>query len=117
MSHHEHHHDHEHGAGASSSERTQIGAWRRLIALIGHGHHHHDPSPPPTHAEGMRALWVSLVVLSVTAAAQLVIALASGSVALLADTVHNVSDALTAVPLAVAFWVGRRPPTARYTYG
>jgi cation diffusion facilitator family transporter len=41
----------------------------------------------------------------------------SGSVALLADTVHNVSDALTALPLGVAFWLGRRPPDPRHPYG
>ena len=41
----------------------------------------------------------------------------SGSVALLGDTLHNVADALTAIPLALAFLVGRRPPTRRYTYG
>ena len=41
----------------------------------------------------------------------------SGSAALLADTIHNFADALTAVPLWIAFVVGRRPPTRRYTYG
>ncbi|MGZ4519326.1 MAG: cation diffusion facilitator family transporter, partial [Mycobacteriaceae bacterium] len=41
----------------------------------------------------------------------------SGSVALLADTVHNFSDAFTAIPLGLAFWLGRRPPTSRFTYG
>src|SRR6266508_3787044 len=41
----------------------------------------------------------------------------SGSVALLADTIHNVSDCLTAIPLWVAFVIGRRPPTKRYSYG
>jgi len=41
----------------------------------------------------------------------------SGSVALLGDTLHNVADALTAVPLGVAFLLGRRAPTRRYTYG
>ena len=41
----------------------------------------------------------------------------SGSVALLGDTLHNVADALTAVPLLVAFRLARRPPTKRYTYG
>jgi cation diffusion facilitator family transporter len=41
----------------------------------------------------------------------------SGSVALLGDTLHNAADALTAVPLGVAFVAGRRPPTRRYTYG
>lgn len=67
--------------------------------------------------EGMRALKLSLVALAVTAGLQLVIVGISGSVALLADTVHNFADALTAVPLAFAFWMGRRPPTRRYTYG
>jgi divalent metal cation (Fe/Co/Zn/Cd) transporter len=38
-------------------------------------------------------------------------------VALLGDTLHNAADALTAVPLGVAFILGRRPPTRRYTYG
>jgi cation diffusion facilitator family transporter len=62
-------------------------------------------------------LWISLGVLGVTALIQAVVAAASGSVALLGDTLHNAADALTAVPLAVAFVIGRRPPTRRYTYG
>jgi cation diffusion facilitator family transporter len=65
----------------------------------------------------MRALKISLVGLAVTAALQVVVVLVSGSVALLADTVHNFADALTAVPLAIAFWLGRRPANRRYTYG
>lgn len=60
---------------------------------------------------------ISLLVLAATAAAQMVIVSFSGSVALLADTVHNVADALTAVPLWVAFAVGAKPATRRYTYG
>jgi cation diffusion facilitator family transporter len=68
-------------------------------------------------ARGIRAVKVSLVGLAATAALQVVIVVVSGSVALLADTVHNVTDALTAVPLWVAFAVGRRPPTKRYSYG
>lgn len=68
-------------------------------------------------ALGMRALWISLVVLVVTAALQAVVVAISGSVALLGDTLHNAADALTAVPLAVAFVAGRRPPNRRYTYG
>jgi len=65
----------------------------------------------------MRALLVSLVVLGVTAAFQAVVVVLSGSVALLADTVHNVGDALTAVPLGVAFVLLRRGRTRRLTYG
>lgn len=68
-------------------------------------------------SEGMRALWVSLGVLGATALVQAAVVAVSGSVALLGDTLHNAADALTAVPLGVAFIVGRRPPSRRYTYG
>ncbi len=68
-------------------------------------------------AEGMRVLWISLGVLGVTAVVQAAVTVLSGSVALLGDTLHNAADALTAVPLGVAFVLGRRPPTRRYTYG
>jgi Co/Zn/Cd efflux system component len=68
-------------------------------------------------AEGMRALWLSLGVLGATAVIQAAVATLSGSVALLGDTLHNAADALTAVPLGIAFIAGRRPPTRRYTYG
>ena len=68
-------------------------------------------------AEGIRALKISLIGLAVTAAIQVVIVVVSGSVALLADTIHNFSDAFTAIPLGIAFLLGRRPPTKRYTYG
>lgn len=66
---------------------------------------------------GMRAVAVSLGALGLTALGQLLVVLASGSVALLADTVHNAADALTAVPLLVAFHLARRPPSRRYPYG
>jgi cation diffusion facilitator family transporter len=68
-------------------------------------------------AEGVRTLRLSLIGLGVTAAIQLVIAIQSGSVGLLADTIHNFSDALTSVPLWLAFLIGRRPANRRYTYG
>jgi cation diffusion facilitator family transporter len=68
-------------------------------------------------AEGLRALWVSFAVLGATALLQATVVPVSGSVALLGDTLHNAADALTAVPLGIAFLVGRRPPTRRYTYG
>jgi cation diffusion facilitator family transporter len=67
--------------------------------------------------EGMRTLWISLAVLGLTALAQAVVVVWSGSVALLGDTVHNAADALTALPLGVAFTLGRRTPTRSYTYG
>jgi cation diffusion facilitator family transporter len=68
-------------------------------------------------AEGMRVLWISLGVLGLAAAIEAAVTALSGSVALLGDTLHNAADALTALPLGVAFTVGRRAPTRRYTYG
>jgi cation diffusion facilitator family transporter len=65
----------------------------------------------------MRALKISLGGLGVTALFQVVIVVISGSVALLADTIHNFTDALTAVPIGIAFVVGRRAANRRYTYG
>jgi cation diffusion facilitator family transporter len=66
---------------------------------------------------GVRATWISLVALAGTALLQLAIVAVSGSVALLADTIHNFTDALTAIPLLIAFRLGRRPPSRRYPYG
>jgi cation diffusion facilitator family transporter len=70
----------------------------------GHGHSHGlvDPSIKRSRA-GLRAVGLALVVLGLTAVAQTVVFVASGSVALLADLIHNAGDALTAVPLGVAF--------------
>jgi cation diffusion facilitator family transporter len=84
--------------------------------------HTHDASDSiddalEASAAGVRALKISLFVLLATTVLQLAVVLISGSVALLADTIHNFSDALTAVPLWVAFVLGRRAATRRYTYG
>jgi cation diffusion facilitator family transporter len=93
--------------------------WAALRHLV--SAHSHDPAESLDAAtatrDGMRAVVVSLVGLGATAALQVVVLVMSGSVALLADTIHNFSDALTALPLGVAFWLGRRPPNRRYTYG
>jgi cation diffusion facilitator family transporter len=75
----------------------------------GHGHHHHahgmvDPAIARSR-DGIRAVAVSLAVLATAAAAQTAIFVASGSVALLADVIHNYGDALTALPLGVAFFL------------
>lgn len=84
----------------------------------GHGHSHGGVDPAVASSrEAMRTLWISLIILSATAALQAVVVVLSGSVALLADTVHNVGDALTAAPLAAAFLLARRPATRRLTYG
>jgi len=84
--------------------------------------HSHDPAESFDEAleasrEGTRVLWITLAGLLATAAVQGVIVVLSSSVGLLADTIHNASDALTALPIGLAFVMGRRPPTTRYTYG
>ncbi len=67
--------------------------------------------------DGIRAVAISLAILLVTAGIQALVVVASGSVALLGDTLHNAADALTAIPLWLAFRLGRRAPTSRFTYG
>jgi divalent metal cation (Fe/Co/Zn/Cd) transporter len=84
------------------------------------GHSHLHGVIDPTLVTTARGLWVikwSCVGLLVTACFQLVVVALSGSVALLADTIHNFGDAATALPLWVAFLLARRKPTARFTYG
>ena len=117
---HEHDHPHPHDqAGGHDHDHGRFG-WLRELLPFGHGHSHADvrvDNAMETSARGLWALKVSLVGLGITALFQLVIVLMSGSVALLADTIHNFSDALTAVPLGIAFVLGRRAASRRYTYG
>jgi cation diffusion facilitator family transporter len=83
-----------------------------------HGHTHGavDPSLFATE-KGLRALKWSLGALMATALLQVGVVYFTGSVALLADTIHNFGDALTAVPLWVAFRLASRPASRRFTYG
>jgi len=111
---HSHPHDHEHDSARRRTVRNRLGHVLRP--------HSHDAADSiddalESSAKGIRAVKISLVALAATSLVQLVVVLASGSVALLADTIHNFSDALTALPLWLAFAVGRRAPTRRYTYG
>ncbi|MFF6978332.1 cation diffusion facilitator family transporter [Streptomyces sp. NPDC008343] len=128
---HEHPHGHGHGRGPASEhehahdhphphDHSPTGLRHRLAHLFTpHSHETADKldSALESSVRGMRALWVSLAVLGLTALAQAVVVVASGSVALLGDTVHNTADALTAVPLGIAFVLGRRAATRRFTYG
>ncbi len=105
-------HDHEHG-------HAHGGLAGFLASIVGHSH---DPADAvdealTSNARGIRAVKVSLVGLGITAVLQLGVVIVSGSVALLADTIHNFSDALTAIPLWIAFVVGARAATRRYTFG
>jgi len=112
---HDHVHDdhhHHHGRGGA------VGAAIRDVFAP----HSHDAADAvddalASSAAGIRAVKISLLVLGATAIAQIVIVAASGSVALLADTIHNFSDALTAIPLWIAFALGTKAATRRYTYG
>ena len=94
----------------------------------GHGHDHSDDKAhghthgviDPTIASTAKGIWAikwSFVILASTAAFQIFVVLFSGSVALLADTIHNVADATTAIPLWIAFRLARRKPTETFTYG
>jgi len=82
-----------------------------------HSHHHGSASGFINTEKGIQALKFSLWVLGLTAAAQAVVVWLSGSVALLADTIHNLSDALVALPLWFAFSISKRKPTPHYPYG
>src|SRR5215471_3264992 len=86
-----------------------------------HSHHHHthgavDPALLTTE-RGIWAIKWSFVGLFATGVFQTIVVLLSGSVALLADTIHNMADAGTAIPLWVAFALGRKKPSRRFTYG
>ncbi|MDP9265741.1 MAG: cation diffusion facilitator family transporter [Chloroflexota bacterium] len=111
-------HDHEHGHGPDHQHESEH-PHGVLASLFGHSHGAADQidTALEASARGIRVLALSLVGLGATAAVQLVIALASGSVGLLADTIHNGADALTALPLFLAFRLSRRVPNRRYTYG
>lgn len=115
---HEHHEPAGHGHDHDHSHPTGIKGF--LYGLfVPHSHDAADSIDDVLEAstQGVRALKISLFVLLGTTILQLVVVIISGSVALLADTVHNFSDALTAVPLWVAFVLGRRVATKHYTYG
>src|SRR5262249_20068469 len=86
--HHPHGHDHAHGPAH----------------VVAHAHIHGGVDPSiATAAKGIWAVKWSFAILGVTAALQLAVVIASGSVALLADTIHNIGDAGTAIPLWIAF--------------
>lgn len=106
--------DGHHDSGESWTNRLR----HRLGHVLAHDHDHPPASAIlDTGAKGIRATKVSLAGLGITALLQAAIVVISGSVALLSDTLHNLTDALTAIPLWIAFAAGRRPATRRYTYG
>jgi cation diffusion facilitator family transporter len=113
---HGHGHDHGHPHGGHG-HRGLRGALAGVLRPHQHDHAGSLDDALVADRDGRRALLISLCGLLATGAAQAVIVGLSGSVGLLADTVHNLADALTALPIGLAFWAARRPATSRYTYG
>jgi cation diffusion facilitator family transporter len=97
VSSHSHGHAHDRRSAAAREQR-------RHDHHDGHGHSHGlvDESIKRSRA-GVRAVALALLVLGLTAAAQTAVFALSGSVALLADLIHNAGDAATAIPLGIAF--------------
>ena len=128
-SHDDSHRDHSHEDGQSHSAGHSHGTHEHGEKAHGHPHGHehgggahghtHGPIDPTilTTSRGIWAVKWSFIGLMATAVIQVVIVYYSRSVALLADTIHNLGDACTAVPLAVAFLLARRKPSKRFTYG
>jgi cation diffusion facilitator family transporter len=109
---HDQHHDHGH-----EHPKGLLGAIGEIFAPHSHDAADSVDSALESSAAGIRAVKISLVVLGLTAIAQIVIVIISGSIALAADIIHNFSDALTAVPLWIAFALSTKAATRRYTYG
>ncbi len=106
-------HEHDHPSGP-------LGWIASVFHIGGHSHAEQKLVADPAFAgsqEGIRTVWLALGLLLLTTAIQVAIYLLSNSVALLADTVHNLGDALNSIPLLIAFYLARRRPTRRYTYG
>ncbi|MGH9531851.1 MAG: cation diffusion facilitator family transporter [Terriglobales bacterium] len=84
-----------------------------------HSHAHHVGVDPTitTSARGIWAVKWSFIGLTATAAVQVIVVVLSGSVALLADTIHNFGDAATAIPLGVAFMFARKKASPRFPFG
>jgi len=120
---HEHEHDHNHNDDqghihTEGYDQRSLRSWlSHLFQPHSLSHHAADLDPALSNERGIWAVKVSLVALLITAFFQVGVVAISGSVALLADTVHNFSDALTAIPLGLAFVLARRASNRRYTYG
>ena len=103
-----HDHPHHHGHGHSHRHGHD------------HGHSHTHGVVDPTITTSERGMWAikwSFVGLVITAAIQVIVVAVSGSVGLLADTIHNFGDAATAIPLGIAFLLSRRKQSKRFTFG
>lgn len=112
------HHGHDHDGGHSHDHQT--GLWARVKhTIVPHAHDANDAiqTAEESTRDGIRTAWIGLAGMMATAIAQIVIVAISGSIALLADTIHNLGHAATTIPLIMAFRLGRRAPTKRYPFG
>lgn len=110
-------HAHEHEHGGHEHAHGPLGWLKELFVPHSHDSSERVDSALEASRDGMRCLKISFALLMLTAVVQTALVFLTGSVALLGDTLHNYADALTAVPLAIAFVLGRRRATARFTYG
>ena len=112
-----HDHDHAHSDAHAHSNGRGVMGW---VGAIFHWHGHAEEGvrasdPALATEEGIRTVWLALAALGATTIFQIVIVLISGSVALFADTAHNLGDTLNSIPLLIAFYLARRAATRRYT--
>ncbi len=116
--HEAHGHDHPHKENAHKKDDHEHGAHGHDHSGGAHGHTHGtiDPSIISTQ-RGLWAIKWSFIGLFITTLLQLAVVYFSNSIALLADTIHNLGDACTAIPLGIAFILGKRKPSKRFTYG
>lgn len=122
--HDEHDHDHDEHSHDHDDDHDHGGGLYGLLRTIFHQHDHsHDNSALVNdttfmnNEEGIRTVWIALALLTITTVLQLVIVYISGSVALLADTLHNLVDGANSIPLLIAFYLARRVANRRYNYG
>ncbi|MCY4466683.1 MAG: cation diffusion facilitator family transporter [Chloroflexi bacterium] len=114
-----HSHDHSHHHHHSGGPLARLAQALHLPGFT-HDHSHSDLAGDRAFLDNqlaIRTVWLALAVLGATTVLQVVIYVASGSVALLADTVHNLGDALNSIPLLIAFYFARRAANKRFTYG
>lgn len=115
---HVHHHNHDHDHPPHNQD-----LWGRIAAIFHlhkYSHHHGELATDLAFINdgaGVRTVWLALAALTLTSILQIIIVVWSGSIALFADTVHNIGDGLNSIPLLIAFYLARCAATRRYTYG
>lgn len=115
--HGDHHHDHAHGDPDHVHGSSFWAQLRHAITPHSHDHSESIQTAAEARRDGIRTAWIGLAGMLAVAVIQVGIVAVSGSVALLADTVHSLGHAVTTIPLIIAFRLAARPATRRYRYG